>query len=90
MSNFPFLQKKIKENVFIREFDQNIDSKELVWHRDKEDREIEVLENENWFFQMDNELPKLLKEKIFIPKESYHRVIKGDGKLVVKITKLDT
>lgn len=90
MNNFPFIEKKVKENIVIREFDNNIDNKELVWHRDKEDRIIEVLKNEDWLFQMDNELPKLLKDKLFIPKESYHRVIKGSGNLIVKITKLDT
>ena len=36
---------------------------------------------------MDNQIPKQLKEgqTIFIPKGVYHRVIKGDGELIVKI-----
>jgi hypothetical protein len=86
---FPFKEKKQK-NISIREFSSNVDSSELIWHKDKEDRIVEVLQNSNWMFQMDNELPKLLKDKLFIPKETYHRVIKGNGDLVVKITKLDT
>jgi hypothetical protein len=85
---FPFKEKKTQSNISIREFRSDVDSSELIWHRDKEDRIVEVLQNNNWMFQMDNELPKLLKEKLFIPKETYHRVIKGDGDLVVKITKL--
>jgi hypothetical protein len=40
---------------------------------------------------MDNELPKNIKkgDKIFIPKETYHRVIKGNTKLVVEIKKVE-
>lgn len=92
MKSYPFKEEKIKNNVFIRTFDQNINSEELVWHRDKEDRIIEVIEEENqdWFIQMDNELPKALSGRIFIPKECYHRVIKGTGNLVIKLTKLST
>jgi hypothetical protein len=85
---FPFKEKKTQSNISIREFSSNVDSSELIWHKDKEDRIVEVLQNNNWMFQMDNELPKLLKDNLFIPKETYHRVIKGDGDLVVKITKL--
>jgi hypothetical protein len=51
----------------------------------------------NWFgieikriemLQMDNELPQSLTETIFIPKNTYHRVIKGTGDLVVRVKKL--
>jgi len=87
---FPFKEKQLEKNTSIREFDENIDSKELIWHKDKEDRIVEVLSNKNWFFQMDNELPKKLEGKVFVPKETFHRVIKGAGNLSVKITKLYT
>jgi hypothetical protein len=90
VTEFPFKEKKTQNNISIREFSSSVDSGELIWHKDKEDRIVEVLQNNNWMFQMDNELPKLLKEKLFVPKETYHRVIKGDGNLVVKVTKLDT
>jgi len=36
-------------------------------------------------FQFDNELPQPLKEKLFIPRETYHRLIKGTGNLGVRI-----
>jgi hypothetical protein len=36
-------------------------------------------------FQFDNELPQVLKDKVFIPKEVYHRLIKGTGTLNVRI-----
>ena len=60
---------------------------ELVWHQDKEDREIEVLEGEGWMFQRDNELPLELKkgDRIFIKELEIHRVLKGTTDLKIKI-----
>ena len=44
----------------------------------------------DWLFQLDNEIPQQLSEnKLFIPKETYHRLIKGTGDLVVKIWQKD-
>jgi hypothetical protein len=77
----------VGNNQYIREFSSDVDTHELEWHIDREDRTIEVIENNNWYFQLDNNLPQLLKETIFIPKETYHRVIKGTGNLKVRITK---
>lgn len=88
MNDLPFKETSIGNNQYVREFNNDVDTHELEWHIDKEDRIVEVVENNNWEVQLDNELPKLLKDKLFIPKETYHRVIKGDGKLIVKITKL--
>ena len=76
---------EIKENGYIiREFSQNTSSFEFVWHRDKEDRIVEAIGKTDWKFQLDNEVPKELN-RIFIPKETYHRLIKGTGNLKVKI-----
>lgn len=86
--SLPFKEKSLSDGVYIREFDKDIDSHELEWHLDKEDRLVEVVENDGkWEVQLDNCLPVLLEKNIFIPKETYHRVIKGSGRLVVKITK---
>ena len=85
--NLPFTEKLLGNNQYLREFSDDIDTHELEWHIDREDRTIEVLENKDWQVQLDNNLPQLLKETIFIPKETYHRVIKGTGNLKVKITK---
>ena len=85
--SLPFTEKSLGNNQYIREFNADIDNHELEWHIDREDRTIEVIENKNWQVQLDNNLPILLKETIFIPKETYHRVIKGTGNLKVKITK---
>ena len=83
----PYKDISSGDNWVIREFTQAVDPIELLWHRDDEDRDLELIEGSNWQIQLDNNLPQLLKETIFIPKETYHRVIKGTGNLKVKITK---
>ena len=45
----------------LREFKQDVDDSELVWHRDRSDREITVLSGYNWKLQMDDNLPEELK-----------------------------
>jgi hypothetical protein len=86
--NLPFKEQKIEENIFIREFSQDTDSSEFLWHRDREDRIVESLEETDWLFQLDEELPKKIEGKIFIPKETFHRIIKGSKNLKVKVIKL--
>jgi hypothetical protein len=78
----------IEEGYHIRTFFEGTDDMELVWHRDREDRIVEGVGDTDWMIQMDNELPKPLTESIYIPKETYHRVIKGSGNLKVKVKKL--
>jgi hypothetical protein len=88
MEPYPFTEEKV-DNVYIRTFDHSLENEELKWHRDLEDRIVEVVGETNWKFQFDNQLPIDLSGKIFVPKKSWHRAIKGDGDLVVKITKLN-
>ena len=52
---FPF-KENIKQGIFERTFSQDVDNDELVWHRDREDREVEVIGETDWMFQYDNEL----------------------------------
>ena len=82
---------EIKENGYIiREFSYDTPSYELVWHRDKQDRIVQAINDTDWLFQLDNDIPRrLLKDKLFIPKETYHRLLKGTGDLVVKIWQKD-
>lgn len=82
-----YTQEYISHNKFKRVFSSDISESELVWHRDKENRIVEVLEDSEWLFQMDNELPIPLKKgvKLEIPKETFHRVIKGTGDLKILI-----
>lgn len=83
----PYSDLKQSDKVIIREFDENIDPIELKWHRDLSDRTITVLEGNGWYFQQDNGLPVELKEgvRIFMPKMKWHRVIKGNTTLKIKI-----
>ena len=83
----PYIDTQHSGNSKIRIFDENIDPIELKWHRDLKDRTVTVLEGKGWYFQTDNKLPLELKEgvRIFIPAKEWHRVIKGDTKLKIKI-----
>ena len=87
--DFPFSEKKVGKKLFLREFREDVDSEELIWHQDREDRIIKVIEANGWKLQMDNQLPVLLKEGFTysIPAYVYHRVIKGFGRLLIKIEK---
>ena len=73
----------------VRIFSSDVDSEELVWHRDKENRRVTVTEGEGWQFQFNGSLPfELTEGRIFdIPEGMYHRVIKGKTDLVLKIKK---
>ena len=83
---FPFKQFD-ENNKTIRVFEDSINPDELIWHQDREDRLIKVIEANGWGYQLDNQLPLPLEEgqELFIPKMTYHRVIKGTGPLVVEV-----
>ncbi len=87
MEKLPFIETKLAENIFIREFDVNTDSIEYSWHRDKEDRTISSIDKTDWLFQMDENIPTLIENEIFIPKGIYHRIIKGTNNLKIKLIK---
>ena len=89
-NNLPFLQKE-KNGIKRRTFNEKIDSEELKWHFDDNDRKVKIIESNGWQFQMDNDIPKKLKkgDTFFIPKGMYHRVIKGKGDLVVEIKEME-
>ena len=75
----------------IRTFSEDIDEEELIWHRDKEDRIITVIEGKNWKLQIDNQLPIEMKigEDYFIGNMVYHRLLKGEGKLILNINRME-
>jgi hypothetical protein len=75
------------EDCVIRIFDANIDPEELKWHRDREDRIVTPLSDNDWFYQEDNKLPVPIDKKIYIPMGLWHRVIKGTTDLKVMIEK---
>ena len=78
------------DNGDIRIFDVDKDESEYVWHRDNEDRMIEILSGDGWQFQPEGSLPILLKPGIgfTIRKGEYHRLIKGINNLEVRVTRL--
>jgi len=71
----------------VRTFDQSVEEKELVWHRDKKNRTVHVLSGNGWKLQNDDELPRelVIGKDYFIVKNSYHRLIKGENNLVIRI-----
>ena len=87
MKKLPFKQHRVG-GTLIREFRQDVNSSELTWHRDREDRLVVVREGTGWMLQIENRLPEPLSEgsSHFIPKNTYHRIIKGTTGLVVEIT----
>jgi hypothetical protein len=83
----PYINIETTDNYIIREFSQDIDELDLIWHMDDEDRTIISIEETDWMFQFDDELPISLNSPIFIPRHRVHRVIKGTKDLKIKIIK---
>jgi len=86
--SLPFEENWVSENISIRRFKQTSKSDELKWHFDEEDRIIESIGETDWMFQYDNKLPQEIKDRIFIRKGEWHRLIKGSGDLEIKITRI--
>ena len=85
----PFEEEKIKDNIFVRTFSADVDEMDLIWHTDKENRFIKVLEGNGWKFQYDEELPFEMTDGLGFPvmKGQIHRVIKGLGPLKIELHK---
>jgi hypothetical protein len=83
-----YTETKINDDRFLREFSETVETTELIWHRDRQDRTIKVLEGTGWKIQFDNSLPEeLLKgTSINIPKMVFHRLWRGTNKLIIEIT----
>ena len=54
---------------------------------DDEDRIVKPLNSNNWQFQLEDQLPVPLDHPIFIERHQWHRLIKGNGPLMINITK---
>jgi hypothetical protein len=85
----PYQERLLSENTLLRKFSKRVSQSQLEWHRDRENRIIEVLSGDGWKFQRDNELPETLQEgdRIYVNAGEYHRLLKGSGDLYVKIYK---
>ena len=88
--DYPFEQIE-KNGKLIRTFTTDVEVEELKWHQDLKDRNVTVIEDGGWSFQLENELPVKLSKagQIHIPKFVWHRVIKGMDQLVVEIEELE-
>jgi hypothetical protein len=89
-NTLPFTEQIIDENTVIRTFKPNYPEHLFKWHIDDEGRRVTVLNNSDWKFQYDNELPIDLSKDLhlIIGKDIYHRLIKGTTELQLKINKL--
>lgn len=85
----PFEEEQVSDNIFIRTFSTDVDEMDLIWHTDKENRFIKVLEGNGWQFQYDEELPFEMTDGLGFPvmKGQIHRVIKGLGPLKIELHK---
>lgn len=86
MDEQPYHDEK-HDGYTIRTFMKAVPESELVWHRDHANRTIVPVECDGWMFQEDNKLPeKMEPNKAFVIEAGvYHRIIKGSGKLKLKI-----
>lgn len=76
---------QVGSGATIRTFSGLVEDHELTWHRDEFDREVELVSGRGWKFQFDDSLPFEIRDRIRIPAGAWHRVIKGEGDLVIKI-----
>jgi len=83
----PYDEIILSDNEVIRTFSVCLDEDDLKWHWDDEDRMIEPMQETDWMFQFDNQLPIKLEGKIEIKKGVWHRLIKGNSDVRIKIKK---
>jgi len=83
----PYTENITNDELIVeRLFEESCTQGELLWHRDPEDRKVIAVEKTDWMIQLDNMIPVSLNKEVFIPKETFHRLIKGKGglKIIVK------
>jgi hypothetical protein len=83
----PYTEEIIDGHTKIRHFDPLAEDHLFKWHWDEEDRWIESINENDWQFQFDNELPQSLQPKkiIFIQAGQIHRIIKGHSNISIYI-----
>lgn len=87
----PYIDEKLNNWSFVRTFKHDVLNEDLLWHRDKKGRYIEVLEGSGWEIQFDDGLPKKLHkgDRFFISAETYHRIKRGKTDLKIKIEEFE-
>ena len=87
LSGKPYTDIIESDGTVSRLFPATTKPEALKWHMDDEDRIITVLEKTNWQFQFEDQLPVPLNKPIFIRRHQWHRLIKGEGPLMISIFK---
>ena len=84
----PYNDVRLNRSTLLREFNSRIDDIEYTWHRDEDDRIIEVFSGAGWQLQLDNQLPVLLESgcEYYIPAGVWHRLHKGQDNLTILIS----
>jgi len=84
----PYNDVRLSRHTLLREFNARIDDIEYTWHRDEDDRIIEVFNGAGWQLQLDNQLPVLLESgcEYYIPAGVWHRLHKGQDNLTILIS----
>jgi mannose-6-phosphate isomerase-like protein (cupin superfamily) len=82
----PYSEKRMG-NLIVREFSSGAHSSELEWHKDHNDRHLRVVSGSGWKLQRKDGLPVQMKEGVtyYVPKNSWHRIIKGEDNLKIAI-----
>ena len=83
----PYIEHKLNNGKILRTFSKDVLTEELVWHRDKNNRIVEVIEGEGWEIQFDDRLPEPLEKgkEYVIPAYTFHRIKRGTTDLVLRI-----
>lgn len=87
----PYSESHSAKGLIIREFKYDVNCEDLEWHMDRKDRIITVIEGHGWMLQLETGLPfDLSSGKSYeIPKESWHRIIRGSNNLKILINEKD-
>lgn len=88
MSNKPYTEVLLENGNRFRVFAESTEVSDLVWHQDQNNRKIYVHDSAGWQIQFDNQLPTILESgNVYtVPRDTWHRVIKGQGNLVIQIS----
>ena len=82
-----YRETEIANNVYERYFPIFTKPKQLKWHMDDEDRLVVCKSYTTWKIQLEDQLPVSLNNPIFIKRHQWHRLIKGNGPLTLKLKK---
>lgn len=86
----PFVEHKLN-NCIIRVFNPRAPKHLFKWHADDKHRLLEILNETDWKFQLDDKHPFQMKQgqKILVEKGLQHRVIQGTTSLWIRIVEND-